>query len=600
MKIKVRRLTVIISLILCTIPVAVFSAGNDDRIPVSVEELWEDFDPRGIPLEIDIIREWTENGSRWKEFYFTGEIWEGSSVRIYAMYAEPEGARNLPGMLHIHGGGQTVNTDWLRYWNERGYSAMTFNWGGEWPDRERYALWGKLEQGNHRQSNHMTTLPNPKANSWYHWILVSRRALTFLEQQPGVDPERLGIFGISMGGTIVWNLAGIDDRVKAACAIYGAGWNSYSKDTAVPDHNADNPNYRAWRRLLAPEAYAHRATCPILFLDASTDQHGNMDYAYRTLEDVPTETRQVFTPRFRHHIEPEDAATLPLFMDWWLKDGSPLPETPAITLALDSTGNPVARVVPDRPSEVERVAIYYGVENTLPPTRSLRSPNVTSTGDEWTASMTVSDVDAPIYAFANVYYSSGAALTSQLVKRIPSALGNAAAHDVPSMILGDFRDGWDSWFYVPAYTDPTRTDTYLHTTTGPDGVPAITINPDLMGNRLRIATHRIGDPKWRGHGDVSLRIMALADEGNQLEIALLTTEMVPGAITYKAVVPLVGSPGWQEIVLSRDSFTSSDGTVLPTWETLCKLEIALHQPDRSNSVSWQGAPPLFAEIGWIE
>ena len=82
--------------------------------------------------------------------------------------------------------------------------------------------------------------------------------------------------------------------------------------------------------------------------------------------------------------------------------------------------------------------------------------------------------------------------------------------------------------------------------------------------------------------------------------AILRPERMPGAVTYTAVVPLEGSPGWQEIVLSRDSFTTAGGTVLPAWEPLCKLELALHQPDRENQVSWQGSPPVFADVRWIE
>jgi pimeloyl-ACP methyl ester carboxylesterase len=70
----------------------------------------------------------------------------------------------------------------------------------------------------------MATEPSVRVSSWYLWTRISRRALTCLEQQPGVDPDRLGIFGVSMGGTIVWPLAAMDRRVAAACAIYGVGW----------------------------------------------------------------------------------------------------------------------------------------------------------------------------------------------------------------------------------------------------------------------------------------------------------------------------------------------------------------------------------------
>ena len=52
-------------------------------------------------------------------------------------------------------------------------------------------------------------------SGWFHWALAGRRALTVLARNPAVNPERLGIFGISMGGTLCWLVAGSDERVKA-------------------------------------------------------------------------------------------------------------------------------------------------------------------------------------------------------------------------------------------------------------------------------------------------------------------------------------------------------------------------------------------------
>ena len=44
-----------------------------------------------------------------------------------------------------------------------------------------------------------------------------RAGMEWLMAQPGVDPARIGVMGISMGGTLAWWLAALDPRV-AACA----------------------------------------------------------------------------------------------------------------------------------------------------------------------------------------------------------------------------------------------------------------------------------------------------------------------------------------------------------------------------------------------
>src|SRR4051812_7097852 len=92
----------------------------EDRSPTTPEAVWAGFDPRKEPLEIEVIGRRKEHGSILTEFTFTGMTHEGSRVRVYALSGIPEGKDHLPGILHIHGGGQTVNPGWLRFWNDRG------------------------------------------------------------------------------------------------------------------------------------------------------------------------------------------------------------------------------------------------------------------------------------------------------------------------------------------------------------------------------------------------------------------------------------------------------------------------------------------------
>jgi uncharacterized protein len=49
-----------------------------------------------------------------------------------------------------------------------------------------------------------------------------RSALTFVENQPGVDPRRLALLGYSYGGALVPYVAAIDRRVR--CAVSVVGW----------------------------------------------------------------------------------------------------------------------------------------------------------------------------------------------------------------------------------------------------------------------------------------------------------------------------------------------------------------------------------------
>src|SRR5579872_6468508 len=86
----------------------------------SPEELWRGYDPEALPLDIEVIQSWQEEGCTFEKLRFTGEIVDGVKVRVFAIQGAPTGAKRLPGVLHIHGGGQTASLAWVRYWAKRG------------------------------------------------------------------------------------------------------------------------------------------------------------------------------------------------------------------------------------------------------------------------------------------------------------------------------------------------------------------------------------------------------------------------------------------------------------------------------------------------
>ncbi|HEY2838721.1 MAG TPA: acetylxylan esterase, partial [Pirellulales bacterium] len=431
----------------------------------TIDELWAGYDPRAQALEIDVIKQVDEEGLRLETLYFTGEVFEGEKTRVFGYYgrpARPEG--KLPGILHIHGGGQTANLAWVRYWAQRGYCALSFDFCGDTnlptlgPEyrREHFTRWGKV-QADMMKIGGRQMEPTPRHNAWFHWTMAARRGLTLLESQPHVDADRLGIFGISVGGTLTWIVAGVDPRVKVAAPIYGCGWESYPEFPPQPAAPVDRPT-QLWRALIAPETHAPRITCPVLFFNATCDFHGRMDLAYETLDRLPaaTERRQVFTPNYDHHIEPAEAYSLPLWMSAHLK-GTPAnwPATPRIEIA-GSDPMPLVRVASVNPGEVERVDVYYALNNDWPMTRFWRSIAAERGADGvFTAAAPVLGADDTIYAFANVTYRSTIRISSRLLKQPVKELIGVRPTLVRTALVDTMETSAD-WCWVPAYTDPNQ------------------------------------------------------------------------------------------------------------------------------------------------
>lgn len=75
-------------------------------------ELWHDIDPGIDPLEKETITAWDDEEGTFEKLFFTGEVIDGEKVRVFAIRGTPlpgslAPGERWPGVLHIHGGGQT-------------------------------------------------------------------------------------------------------------------------------------------------------------------------------------------------------------------------------------------------------------------------------------------------------------------------------------------------------------------------------------------------------------------------------------------------------------------------------------------------------------
>ncbi len=132
----------------------------------------------------------------------------------------PEGREGpLPAVLCLHqttpfgkeepaGLGGSPNLHYARELAERGYVTLA-------PD---YPSYGEYRCDPYARGYVSATMKG----IWNH-----RRALDLLQSLPGVDPERLGCIGHSLGGHNTLFLAVFDERVKAA--VTSCGFNSFAK-----------------------------------------------------------------------------------------------------------------------------------------------------------------------------------------------------------------------------------------------------------------------------------------------------------------------------------------------------------------------------------
>jgi dienelactone hydrolase len=582
--------------------------ADEPKAPATVTELYADFDPRKDPLDAKLVREWETDGIVYRTVTFHVGTFKGRPARMAGFYAFPKGAKKAAGLLHLHGGGQRAFLHEVEFYAKRGYLCLSINWGGREMEQARdgdpNTDWGAVDPTQKNVPGYFTLKPgdktidpfeSPRNNNWYLLTLGARRGLTFLEQQPEVDPNRLGVYGHSMGGSLTVYVAGSDRRVKAAAPSVGGSGFRTRPWPLLPQVRLETPNgdVKLFDATLGFESYAPQVKAPLLWLGSTNDFHGVMDDTYRTGALIPHKNvRYSFTPHMNHRFTPEFAVTRPLWFDQHLKGSFTFPMTPETHLIFETRDHvPMLEVVPDASQDVAEVHVYYSVDPD-PRARFWRSAEAKKASDNyWTGRLPILSVDQPLFAFANVVYklknsesepharpTERYALSSTLHTVTPKevAANGASATDKADPVIDDFTHGLRDWYTLS------------------------TDNP----HHWEFSTRKLADPKWRGQDGQRLTVEVRAEKPNDLVIVL--TENVFRSYRGKqkefvAVAKLHGGTDTQTVRLEPSDFKAGDGEALSSWGHVDLLSFRAYY-DRGvkllGSKGWAGSQPVFGKVWW--
>jgi hypothetical protein len=593
-----------------------FSPLKDGVPPQTVDELWKGFDPAKEPLDIEILKQWEEDEVLMKVVRYRIGIFKGQKAMMAGIYGFPKGGSRLPGLVQIHGGGQYADYRAILTNAKRGYATISIAWAGRinapgyvvnpeivklfWDNKTSdpgYKLttdWGPLDAYHAPCRNPgnafakvapapwtLDTVESPRNNSWFLCALGARRALTFLEQQPEVNPEKLGVYGHSMGAKLTI-MAAIDKRVKAAAPSCGG----------VSERYTDNKLYG---KTISDDVYLRRITCPIIFLSPSNDGHGRMNDLQKAFDEIKSqEWRASCSPHHNHQDTPEYEVTGLLWFDQFLKGSFEYPATPQSSLDLKSKDRiPAFTVTPDDSKPILCVDVYYTQQgqkegekdnsgNTV--NRFWHHAKSIKKGNKWIANLPLTSTNKPLWVYANVVYSleqpvTGAGyyygvytaktfnLSSHLHIITSGQLTEAGVKATmkPSLLIETFRGNWEKeWF---------------------------TYKPE---DWARI-THKLYDDKWKAPENAKLSFEVRSAASNKF---------VVGMDSYATEIQLQGRSVWQRIVLVPKDFQDAEGKLLTGWEGIKEFRLGasetLKVKDLKKSVGgiWNGPKPEFKNLMW--
>ncbi|MEM1443748.1 MAG: dienelactone hydrolase family protein, partial [Verrucomicrobiota bacterium] len=513
-----------------------FTPYAPDKVPQTVEALWADIDPAAEPLDVEVIKEWEEEGITYRYLLYTVCTFEDTPCRVSALYIFPTGASQAPAFVWSHGGGQRADQKRGQYFASQGYASIDINWGGREVIEgvEENTDWGTLDPSQGPQfypgalrksvklnldpdEHTIDAVPSPRNGNWFLLALAGRRAITFLEQQPEVDPERIGFTGYSMGGNIT-SYCSIDPRLKASAPMVGGTGFKMEDFPGIPDssYHRQYRHHDLFSATIDSEAYWPLVKCPVLFLNATNDFHGILDRSYRCVELLPHDNwNATYNLHYNHSLRSEQYAALKLFFDEHLAGkGTGLPDTPSARLDVNAEGTGAIFISsPDlsRTGELVSIEVLYS-HDPNPRTRHWKTATTNRKGDLVGAELPIRE-NLPLLAFANLTYriaepfeafedtnkpAEEFTITSDLATFYPDSISfeNLRSEAKPTPVFHDFRtDGLTGWgtssrrnsLRTYRFQDPDRA------TPGPDEKLVIQCSPVDTRQIIRI---RLEKNRW--------------------------------------------------------------------------------------------------------
>lgn len=453
-----------------------------DEVPQSATALWKSYDSKAEPLEVKVHHEWKEGGVVSRLVSFNVGTFKGAGARIAAYYCFPENGKKNPAFVWSHGGGQRADRRRGHYYASQGFATIDINWLGRPleadldPENKWGTDWGAvdpsqgprfyskaLRKGWKRslQADEYTIDPiaSPRNANWFLLAVAARRAITFLEEQAEVDPERLGFTGFSMGGTIT-SMTAFDPRLKAVAPFVGGTGFLHIDFPGIPRTSISNhfKNPDLYQKTIDPSAYWPSAKCPVMFITSSNDFHSAFARIYQSMDLLPHQNWRVTSNLHANHGPgPEQWVLLNLWFQEHLAGREQnIPRTPLSTFSIEN-GQAHFSAIPYGLDRLVETEIYYSFDPNCV-TRFWKRASATKKGDAWEANFKVHS-KLPLYVFALCRYKLAEeavlergnttmtyTLNSYLHSHIPEDIHFGAITRLPKTgLVDDFSKGIGSW-----------------------------------------------------------------------------------------------------------------------------------------------------------
>ena len=263
-----------------------------------------------------------------KAIFYEGVPYHGKPTRVFAYIGIPktEPGHKLPAMVLVHGGGGSAFIPWVKLWMDRGYAAISMDTCG-YINEGRYSNHTRDPQGGPPGWGGFDQIDEPITDQWtYHAVADAILAHSLLRSMPEVDPNRVGLTGISWGGYLTCIIAAADPRFRFAAPVYGCGFLGEDSVWVPTFQSMGKEKAEKWLGLWDPSVYLPQVRMPMLWVDGTNDfayPPDSLQKSYRLPKSPRTLCMRVRMPH-GHGGAGENPAEILAFANSLFQNGKPL------------------------------------------------------------------------------------------------------------------------------------------------------------------------------------------------------------------------------------------------------------------------------------
>lgn len=541
--------------------------------------LWRNFTIDTVP-QAEVLDTKKQNGLIYTNLRLQGKATKQGNVEIFATLVKSSKIATSPAILLFRELNSSADQGLISALAKQGYTILDVDLGGFSEGKENYTKYPSgIEYANYELSkdNLLSVKGDATQTCWYEWALVGKYALKYLSSLNEVTT--IGGMAIGQACTVLYMLAGTEERLDCSVYALNAGWLGYKgiykfAGKVEPQFSDNMYKYIAG---IDPQSYAPHIKKPVLLLSATNSTEYDCDRAYDTISRIDEKVFSTihYSVGYRDRVSGDAFNDCEIFFDKFLSAKSNralyLPQDIGIKCELVDKKLQLEVSVDEK--DLTEVAIFSAEQITKP---HLRTWIKDTRGTRKSKGVYLFDYEpyhnsGVAMFFAVAKYKSGFKIGSNIIsKRFEQS---EVAFSYKSNILFSSRNQ-DAKSVFTAEKQSIQNDAHINLSDesrvkikkGPMGIEGITCEWGLI-------TFKMSALRDMPNENAILMFDVYAKEDSEITVKLIQ-DYFGEKIEYVASVSVYGGEVWHNVKLERAKFKTIEGRPLKSYEKINALSIS--------------------------